>query len=304
MTAAEPEPGARAEPEPEPRSGLGSGPGPESRSGTGAGAGGGQGTESGSVSGPMSTSVSSTGPTPISVPAPGSQWGTVTGHIARPHIVSGGLSVLAGLLAILLVAPGSGQVAALGIALGGAAVLAVGVEVNHRGHRLVGIVLGTAGVVGVLAALGWGIAETQAVEQRVEILPGLVGIAVLVGGVTAFVRDYERWFVSTGAGLILMTVVVSGLVEDAPVTLMLAATAATYVAWDCGEQAINLGEQVGRQARTWRPELVHAGAGVVIGGMGVVLAIAFSTVGVSGLPLLGLTTLLAAAVVLAAALST
>lgn len=50
-------------------------------------------------------------------------------------------------------------------------------------------------------------------------------------------------------GLLLLGVMVSGIVEEAPLAAMLAATAATDVAWNCGDQVINLGEQVARHAR-------------------------------------------------------
>lgn len=228
----------------------------------------------------------------------------VLGHTARPLTVSAGLSVLAGVLAMLAVANSPGQVTALVISLAGSAGIALGAEARHRSHRILGIVLATAGVLVVLASVGWAISRTATVPRRTEILPGLLGFPLLVTGLTAGVRGYERWFVSAGAGMLLLTVIVSGLVQDAPVVAMLVATAAIYVAWDVGEQAINLGRQVGRQANTWQPELVHCGIAVLVGGVGVVLGMAFHTIGVSGLPLLGLTALLAAALVLAAALST
>lgn len=224
------------------------------------------------------------------------------GHIARPLTLSSGLAVVSGVLAVLLVANAPGQVIALGIGLVGATVLAGGIEARHRGHQLLGIVLLTLGVVGVGAGVAWAVIGTQDVQHRLEILPGMLGLPVLVGGVSAAWRGHERLLVSVGTGAILFGVFVSGMVEDAPVWAMLAATAATVVAWDSSEQAINLGQQVGRQAQTRRAELVHVVAGVIVGGVGVAVALGFVTVGVSGLPLMGLTTLLAAAVVLAAGL--
>lgn len=288
----------------------GSGAGSPGAGSTGAGSDGarpGRGPAAGNGSERAPAYASGMGSPAGSDPAAGVASGSGTipfvGHTDRPHTVSGGLSVLAGVMAVLFVAHGVGQMGALVIALGAAGVVAVGAGAAARGHRGVAIVLGAAGALGVATALGWAVVETQTVETRIEVLPGLVGIALLVGGVTAAVRGYERWFVSVGAGLVLATVVVSALVEHAPTAALLGATAATYVAWDCGEHAINLGEQVGRQARTWKTELVHGGAGVVVGGVGVVLAVVFSLLGVSGLPLLGLVTLLAAALVMVAALS-
>lgn len=318
MTAAEP--GAEAGPEtgggPPPGSGQGSGSGSGSGPGPGPGPGPGQeggpgpgqdgGPEAPSESAPASGSGAGAGPSTSGAAGSGAgvAAGANPGHTDRPHKFSASLSVVAGLLAILLVATGTGQVIAVGIALGGVTVLALGVEVAKRGHRLLGVVLATGGIVGVGAAIAWGVIGTASVEQRIEVLPGLLGLAVLTAGVTAAIRSYSRWFVSAGAGLLLLGVVVSGLVEDAPLVAMLAASAATYVAWDCGEHAINLGEQVGRQAHTWKAEFVHGLGAVAVGGIGVGMGLAFVNVGVSGVPLLGLATLLVAAVLLAAALST
>lgn len=229
---------------------------------------------------------------------------TATGHTARPLAVSGGLSVLAGLLAVLLVANGPAQVTAIGIALVGLAGIAVGVEVHHRDYPLVGALLTIGGVAGVLVALGWGVALTRAISSKLELLPGLVGLFVLVLGLVAVRPGYERWFVSAGTGVILVGVFFSGFVSGAATVALLAATAATVVAWDLGEQAVNLGEQLGRQARTWPVEVVHGSVGALVGGVGVVFAVGIGGAGIRGLPLVGLAMLLAAGVVLATALYT
>lgn len=224
------------------------------------------------------------------------------GHVDRPLALSAGLSVLFGVLAILLVANSAGQVVALGIGLGGALGLGLGIEVRHRGHRLAGIVLCVLGLLGIGAGVAWAVIGTASVDLRIEVLPGIFGLALLVAGVMAAKRGYERFLISAGTGGILLTVFVAGMVNDAAVAAMLGAMASTVAAWDCGEQAVNLGQQIGRQAKTWRAELVHGGAGLLVGGVGVAVGIGFVTAGVSGLPLMGLITLLAAAVVLGAGL--
>lgn len=224
------------------------------------------------------------------------------GHVDRPLPLSTGLSIFFGVLAVVMVANAAGQIVALGIGLGGALGLALSIEARHRGHRIAGIVLGILGLIAVGGGVAWAVIGTASVDMRIEVLPGIVGLAVLVTGVMAARRGYERFLISAGTGGILLSVFVAGMVQGAAVPAMLAATASTVAAWDCGEQAINLGQQIGRQATTWRAELVHDGAGLVVGGLGVGLGLAFVTAGVSGLPLMGLTTLLAAAVVLAAGL--
>lgn len=226
----------------------------------------------------------------------------MTQRTSRPLPVSAGLALLAGIVAVLFVADGPAQRTALGIAVVGVVAIAVGLEAAHRGHVLLGVVVGSGGTAGVLGGLVWALFRTVGVAPRLELVPGIVGLAVLGLGVGSAIPGRERSLVSAGTGLILLGVFVSGLLYDASVVALLAGTAAVVVAWDCGEQAINLGEQVGREARTWPVELVHGAGGVVVGGTAVILAVVVEGVGVSGLPLAGLSVLLGAGVVLSAAL--
>lgn len=123
------------------------------------------------------------------------------------------------------------------------------------------------------------------------------GLIALAGGL---VRASRRLF---GAGAILQFagVIVAGTV-GAPPEPVLVATAATVVAWDVGEYALSLGAQLGRAARTDRPELVHAAASTgVAAAVSAVASLAY--VGVDrGQPTLTLVLLLFGAVVLATAL--
>lgn len=78
----------------------------------------------------------------------------------------------------------------------------------------------------------------------------------------------------------------------------------TVVAWDVGEQSINMGEHLGRQAHFWPVEVAHGDAGAIVGLVGVMIALVIGGANVSGHPLLGLAALLSAGVVLALALHT
>jgi len=225
-------------------------------------------------------------------------------HTDRPLPGSGALSVLAGLLAVLLVANRPTQLVALGIAAVGLAALALGIELRHRDYPLVGGALAVGGAGVVLGGLGYGLALSRGFTPKLELLPGVLGLLVLVLGVAAVRPGYERWFASAGAGGILVAVLASGFLQDASVVALLAATAATVVAWDAAEQAINLGEHVGREARTRRVEVAHGGVGLLVGGVGVLLAVGITAPGVNGLPFVGLAAMLGAAVVLMTALET
>lgn len=226
----------------------------------------------------------------------------MTDHVARPLAVSAGLSVFAALLAIVFIANSPGQLIALLIAVVGVGILALGLEAWHRGYRLVAILPLLVGVAGVLVGLGWVIVGTRGNTPKLELLPGILGLAVLVVGLAAAPRRFERVLMNAGTALLLLGVFLSGLVAGASPVALLAATGATIVAWDCGEQAINLGEHVGRQARSWPVEVAHGGGAALVAGVGVVVTSVVFGAGISGLPLVGLTTLLGSLVVLGTAL--
>lgn len=224
------------------------------------------------------------------------------GHTARPLVVSGVLSTFAGLVAVLLLANSPAQLTAVVLAVGGLAGVGLGFELRHRGYPLGGGLLAIAGTAGVLAAIGAGAALPREISARLELLPGLVGLFVLVLGLSSVKPDYERWFVSAGAGAMLVGVFFTGFTNGAPAVALLGATVATVVAWDVGEQAINMGEHLGRGAHSWPVEVAHAGVGALVGAVGVGFALAIGGANVQGLPLVGLAALLLAAVVLATAI--
>jgi hypothetical protein len=70
--------------------------------------------------------------------------------------------------------------------------------------------------------------------------------------------------------VLLLTTVVAGMAA-APVPVTLACTVGSVVAWDVATNAVELGEQMGREADTTRAEVTHA---LTTAGVGVVLAAA------------------------------
>lgn len=220
----------------------------------------------------------------------------------RPVPVSGALSVLTAAVAVALVADGFTQQLVVVLMLVALAGVAVGMEAVRSGRELAGGVVVVAAAVGAAAVVLFAATRPGPIVPVVELLPGLFGLAVLTLGVTAAFPGRERLFVTAGTAIVLANAFLSGLVYGAETLALLGATAATVVAWDLGEQAVNLGEQVGRPARTWPAEVTHgagsAGIGVAAAGLGA----GVYGVGVTDLPLAALAVLLGAAVVLAAAL--
>ena len=128
-------------------------------------------------------------------------------------------------------------------------------------------------------------------------LAAAVGVLLVGGGV---VRGSRR-LVTVGSFVVLVGVLFGGLNAASP-ELLLPGTIATVLAWDFGEQAINVGEQLGREADTERLELSHAAASTVVavatGGVGYGIYLA----GAGDQPVTALVFLLVAVVALASAL--
>ncbi len=126
---------------------------------------------------------------------------------------------------------------------------------------------------------------------------GVAGVVLLLVGV---LRGSRR-AVTAGALLAFGGVVAAGL-GDAPAASLLVGTAAAVLAWDLGEQAINVGEQLGRAASTRNGELVHAANSTLVAVAAVGLGYGLFLVASGGQPVTALVVLLGAALLLAAAL--
>lgn len=222
--------------------------------------------------------------------------------VHRPTLLGGATSVAAGVLAVALVASAGPQLRALGIEVVGLVAVAVGIELRHRDHGLVGAVVALGGVGIAVAAMLAGSAGVSSLAERVELLPGMAGLVLLVAGVAKLRSGWERHLVTAGTALILVSAVGSGVVLETASVPLLASVVATVVAWDVGEQAINLGEQVGRQAETRSVELVHGLGAVAVGAVAVGLAVVVQGNAITGIPLAALAALLGAGVVLMLAL--
>lgn len=218
----------------------------------------------------------------------------------EPATASSVAALLAGAVAVALVATTPGQRSALTLALGGFFALGAGLRLVRRDHRLLGGLLGLAGTGGVLlAALQQ---RTALLPLQLEFYPGLVGLALLTLGLAPVRRGWERPFVTAGAAAVFVAVVTSGVVQGSSARFLLLAGVAAVVSWDVGEQAVNLRDQVGSDARTWPVELTHGGATAVVGLGALGLSLLVADFDVTGVPLAGLAVLLVATLVLTAAL--
>lgn len=219
----------------------------------------------------------------------------------HPTLVASALAVLATATAVGVVATAADQRFAVGVALAGVAGLWVGVEATRRGYTLAGTAVALVGAGVALASLAVGAGASSAYGERAELVPGLLGVVLVGVGVLGLHRQLSRRAVSAGLAAVVVGAALGGLFHSAGLVELLAAVALAVVGWDAGEQAINLGEQLGREARTWPAELGHVGATAAVGAVAVALATLLSDVELH-VPLAGLVVLLAATVALLAAL--
>lgn len=151
------------------------------------------------------------------------------------------------------------------------------------------------------AAVGAGLVAAGALllGSPAGFLASGVGLALLVAGLLQGSRraiDY--------GGLVLFGSVFLGGFVGGTVESLLVALPASVVAWDSAEHAINVGEQLGREAETSRGEVVHVAASALVGALSAVLGYAIFRSAGGGKPLAALVFLLLGAVVLMWALRT
>jgi len=220
----------------------------------------------------------------------------------RPTVPGALLAMLAGVAAVGILIEGAGQWQALVVDVVGLALCAGGYVAWRRGQQVAGALSAIAGGVLVLVALALAVSQPEAMTERLELLPGLLGLAVLLAGLLPVRSSWERRLVSTGAALLFVGVVTSGVVRGASEIQLLAAGVASVLAWDLGEQSVSLGGQVGRRARTRRAELVHAGGSLVAGAAILAVTLGVAALDVQGLSLAGFAVLLVDAFALVFAL--
>lgn len=131
----------------------------------------------------------------------------------------------------------------------------------------------------------------------VGLLVGLAAIGVVAVGVN--VRSRTVLGVGTACAFGAVTLAALG---GGGVAVVVGATLATVLAWDFGDQSLDLGARVGRGPSTWRGELGHAAASLGVGLAAAVAAIVVYRAATAGLTTTALVALAAGAILLMTAL--
>lgn len=126
---------------------------------------------------------------------------------------------------------------------------------------------------------------------------GVPGVAAVAVGV----RRGNRDVVSAGAFGLFLAALLAG-VASAPVGPTLLGAGLAVLAWDAGGNAIELGEQIGRDAPTREAELAHVSGTATVAATAGGLGYAFYAVSGGGRPVTALVLLCFAAVLLASGL--
>jgi hypothetical protein len=137
----------------------------------------------------------------------------------------------------------------------------------------------SAAIGGVTAASAVLVAATT----RLELLLGVVSVLVVSQGLLQGTRS---WLAAGVIGLVATTVVAT--LGEIAVLRALGAVALSFVAWDCGEYAIGLGETIGRHGSTTKQELRHAGSSIAVGGCSIALGWSVISLSPAGVPVVAL----------------
>ncbi|GAB3674463.1 DUF7519 family protein [Halopiger thermotolerans] len=164
------------------------------------------------------------------------------------------------------------------------------VDVTRKPTRVAGI---AAGLAALVAAFAGGVGATAGLAFGV-LGAGVLGAALVVGHRTA---------ADVGGAALFFGVVAGGL-EGAPVAATVAGTIATVLAWDFAHTAIDVGEQLGREARTIRLEAVAIGSSLLVGLVTGTIGYAVYVAGAGGQPVAAVVLSLVAALLVTVGLGT
>jgi hypothetical protein len=171
-------------------------------------------------------------------------------------------------------------------------------ETTNGGDATVEFDDGPTQLSGFLAsALGVLVTGASGPYDGVALVLCVVGTALVLVGI---VRG-SRGGVTVGCVGLLFGALAAG-VQDAPTVVMLFSVTASVLAWDTGQTAIDLGEQLGRGADTRRLELTHLFGSVAVGTVTAVVGYLALQIGTGGQPVSVLLGLLVAALLLLAGL--
>lgn len=223
--------------------------------------------------------------------------------VRRPAVASSVVALAAGSVAVALVADTTLQREILRLAVVGVLAFGIGGRlVRHGGTALgaLGALVALGGGLVVLVAMGQAATQPPQVTNRIELLPGIVGLWTLSAALAPVRVRWCRALIDVGTGFVFLGVLVTGVTQGVGTTALLLATLATILAWDAAENAVSVGGQIGvqRGVRTVRAELAHVGVAASVGVGAIVIVLGVARLGIDGLPFGALVALIVGSVIL------
>ncbi|WP_267642391.1 DUF7519 family protein [Haloarchaeobius amylolyticus] len=218
----------------------------------------------------------------------------------RPTLPSTVVAVVAALTSLWALGAARDSTMLLGAA--GVGLVTLGLWVGWRWTRALGFVLGVLGIPLVAAAVVFAWTGVARATVFATVAPALVGALLVTIALAPGRGDSTRTLLKAGSGFVFLAVLVAGVTQLADFDALLLSGVAAVVAWDAGETAVNVGEQLGQEPTTWPVEAAHLAGTLVVGAVTVALGRVAQGLGTPGLPLTQFAFLLVAVVVLAAAL--
>ncbi|ADD04005.1 uncharacterized protein Nmag_0417 [Natrialba magadii ATCC 43099] len=130
------------------------------------------------------------------------------------------------------------------------------------------------------------------------------GVAVLGALALAIGLLRGRPRVIDGGALVIFATLILAGIETPVVEPLIAGTVATVLAWDLGHSGLDLGSQLGREARTIRLEIVQLGSSLLVGLLAGTIGYGVYVFGASGQPTAAVALLLLAAALITVGLGT
>ncbi|MFC4552004.1 MULTISPECIES: DUF7519 family protein [Halorussus] len=228
---------------------------------------------------------------------------TASGAVSkRPTLAGSVLAIAAALASVRFVASGSGQLPPLALAAVAAGIFGVGAAVRERDQDFLGWAFVALGALAAVGAVGYAWSAPPSFSEKVVVLPGVVGVAFVAAALVPVRAGWERRLLGVGLAWLAICVMAAVIMQEATKIDVLWSMAAAILSWDAGKNAVSLGQQVGRGARTWTVEAVHGGASFAVALLAVVGAVGVYDLNVTGVSLAALALLLGGAISLAVAL--
>lgn len=216
----------------------------------------------------------------------------------HPTHASSGIALFAGLCTTALSTSHSLQLSIVGVEAIGTFLLLGSSIAQQRGSRVWNRLLLLIGSSIVCIALGLGFVFPGSLINRVAFLGGLLGPVLLILAVYPLRPAWSRPTAGFGTALLVSSVLIRGWLGQIGQIQLLGAVVMAVLAWDGAEQAIALGNDVGRGARTLGVVILHTISSLTVGIVAIIITTGVYGTTPTSIPLLAVAFLFGATAIL------